>query len=263
MLELKDITLSFNRGTPEEICLFRNLSVRVEEGDFVCVVGSNGAGKSTLLNLIAGAIRPDAGAILLDGADITRLPEHRRARRMGRVFQDPAKGTSPMMTVLENMALAQIKGQRYNLRRGVARGQQEQFAAQLRELNIGLEDKLNLNAGQLSGGQRQAVALLMAAMGQPQLLLLDEHTAALDPRMSRLVMERTRQLVEQRHMTAIMVTHNLSFALEFGNRLWMLHRGQLVYDVSGPQKAALTKEGLLEAFSRANPGEESDTMVLQ
>lgn len=250
MVELRDIKKTFYPGTVNEFCLFDGFSLSVKKGEFVSVVGSNGSGKTTLLNLISGTLPIDGGQILLDGKDINRLPEYQRYRRIGRVFQDPGFGTVPDMTILENFSLAQNKGKPYSLSRAVNKKDGERFAEMLRPLGLGLEDKMNLPVGLLSGGQRQALSLIMSTLTPVDVLLLDEHTAALDPRTAEIIMQLTDQVVKEKNLTAIMVTHNLRYAVEYGSRLVMMDRGGIVVDYSGEQKQAATVDDLLDVFNR-------------
>lgn len=248
LLELHDIEKRFHCGTPDEMRLFSHFCYGVERGAFVSVVGSNGSGKTTLLNLICGSSAPDAGRILFDGADITKRNEFHRAKRIGRVFQDPAAGTCAQLTILENLALADNKGRAYGLGRAVDRRRVETYRELLRPCGMGLEDRLDARAGTLSGGQRQALALVLATMTNVELLILDEHTAALDPKSSETIMELTDRLVAARNLTAIMVTHNLRHAAAYGNRLTMLHEGRVVMDLEGANKQAAKVDDLLDAF---------------
>lgn len=236
--------------------VFDNLSLKVMDGDFVTIIGSNGAGKSTLLNLISGSIESDGGSIMLNGKEISNLPEYKRTRMIGRVFQSPALGTSPSMTILENMSMAYNKGRTYGLTPGVSKKSIPIFKEMLSELSLGLEDRLNVKVGLLSGGQRQALSLLMAAISNPELLLLDEHTAALDPKASEIVTNLTGRIISEKRMTALMVTHNLGQAISMGNRLIMLHRGRIVLDIGGEDKKKLTRDKLLNCFK----GNQSDDL---
>lgn len=243
LAELRHIDKSFGSGP-----LFRDFSLAVGEGRSVSVVGSNGSGKTTLLNILSGSVRPDAGEVLLGGERIDRMAEYRRARFLGRVFQDPAAGTCPRLTVLENLSLAGNKGAAFGLTRGVSRRRTGCWRAQLEPLGLGLEDKLDVPVGSLSGGQRQALALLICTLTPIRLLLLDEHTAALDPKSSGTVMELTARFVREKKIPALMVTHNLKYALAFGDRLIMMHRGRIVLDVSGAEKKALSVRDLTGRF---------------
>ena len=250
MLQLKGIYKTFNAGTVNEKRAIDNLNLTLEDGDFVTIIGGNGAGKSTTLNLIAGVFPADQGNIILDGVDITRLPEHKRAKYLGRVFQDPMMGTAATMGIEENLALANRRGQRRTLRPGITAQEREKFRKQLAALGLGLEDRMTSKVGLLSGGQRQALTLLMATLKKPRLLLLDEHTAALDPKTAETIMVLTGKVVKEKMLTALMVTHNLRYAVEYGDRLLMLHHGQIVLDKAGEEKAKVTTEGLLEVFNR-------------
>lgn len=249
MLELKNITKLYNPGTVNELCLFEHFNLTVQDGQFVSVVGSNGSGKTSMLNLICGSIEADQGQILVNGKDITGKKEFERHRSIGRVFQNPAKGTCPSMTIFENMSIADRKGKGYGLGQGKNRKKAEKYREMLRELNLGLEDKMEVKAGSLSGGQRQALALLMATMTPIEFLILDEHTAALDPRTAELVMELTGRVVKQKQVTTVMVTHNLRYALEYGDRLLMMHQGNFVVDCAGEEKAGLKVEDILKTFN--------------
>jgi len=231
-----------------EVVALDDISMRVEPGDFVTVIGSNGSGKSTLLNTIAGTVRATSGSIWLDGEDITGVPEHVRARSIGRVFQDPRAGTAPSMSIQENLAMAYMRGHTRTLRPGVPGPLKKQMREALSALGMGLEDRLTTQVNKLSGGQRQALSLLMATVARPRLLLLDEHTAALDPNVAATIMELTGKLVQQLHLTTLMVTHNMEIALEWGNRLVMMHAGRVILDVPGSEKQALTVAGLVDKF---------------
>lgn len=249
LLELRHVCKTFNSGSVSEMKLFENFNLSVGEGRFVCVIGSNGSGKTTLLNLVCGGETPDEGEILLGGVDITKKPEHVRSRRIGRVFQDPSLGTCPQLTILENLSLADHKGKRYGLSRGVGRKKLDEYRSRLELLKLGLENQLDLPVANLSGGQRQALSLLICTMTPIDLLILDEHTAALDPSSSENVMELTRRLVREQHLTALMVTHNLRFALAYGDRLLMMHRGKAVLDVCDGEKDALSVRSLTDRFN--------------
>lgn len=250
MLELKGISKYYNPGSVNEMCLFEDFNFAVKEGEFVSVVGSNGSGKTSLLNLICGSIDADAGQILVRGRDLSKQKDFIRQRRIGRVYQDPAKGTCPSMTILENMSLADNKGKAYNLRKGVNKTKIEDYREMLKPLNLGLEDKMYVQVGSLSGGQRQALALLMATMTPVDFLILDEHTAALDPKTAEIIMELTDKIVREKKVTTIMVTHNLRYAVEYGNRLVMMHQGEVILDKSGEEKTALNTEDIMGIFNR-------------
>ena len=238
MLELNHIQKYYNTGTVNEMCLFDDFSLTIGDGEFVSVVGSNGSGKTSLLNLICGSIPLDAGSIRIGGKDITHMPEYKRQRRIGRVYQNPAMGTCPSMTILENMALADNKGKPFNLLPGTNRQRIDFYREQLKSLGLGLEDKLHVKVGVLSGGQRQAMALLMSTMTPIEFLILDEHTAALDPKTAEIIMELTDQVVKEKHLTTIMVTHNLRYAVEYGSRLLMMHQGEAIMDKGGEEKSS-------------------------
>ena len=263
MLELKNIHKTFNPGTVNAKTALSGLNLTLNDGDFVTVIGGNGAGKSTMLNVIAGTIAVDDGEILLDGRDITRLPEHKRAEYLGRVFQDPMMGTAATMQIEENLALAARRGQRRGLKVGITKADRENYKEQLKILGLGLEDRMTAKVGLLSGGQRQALTLLMATLRQPKLLLLDEHTAALDPKTASLVLDATQRIVEASGLTTLMITHNMRDAITYGNRLIMMYDGHVVVDVSGEEKKNLTVEQLLGLFSQASGSDEvNDKMVL-
>ena len=250
MLELKNISKYYNAGTVNEMCLFNDFNLSIDDGEFVSVVGSNGSGKTSMLNLICGSIPVDSGTIVMGGTDITKMPEYKRQRRIGRVYQHPAMGTCPNMTILENMALADNKGKPFNLLPGTNKARIDFYRDQLKILGLGLEDKLDVKVGSLSGGQRQAIALLMAVMTPIDFLILDEHTAALDPRTAEIIMQLTDKLVKEKKLTAMMVTHNLRYAVEYGSRLVMMDKGRFVMDVSGDDKKNLCTEDILDEFNR-------------
>ncbi len=252
MLELDNITKVFHAGTVNEKVALQGLSLKLEDGEFVTVIGGNGAGKSTMQNIISGVFRPDEGRVLLDGVDVTALPEYKRARYLGRVFQDPAMGTAGDMQIEENLALAHRRGKRRTLRPGITGREREEYRRLLAELGLGLEDRMAVKAGLLSGGQRQALTLLMASLSCPKLLLLDEHTAALDPKTAAKVLELTDRIVRENHLTTLMITHNMRDAIAYGNRLIMLHEGRVAVDVSGERKKNLTVEDLLALFTQAS-----------
>ena len=249
MLELKNLNKYYNAGTVNEMCLFEDFNLTIEDGEFVSVVGSNGSGKTSMLNLICGSIPLDSGSIVINGENITKMPEYKRQRRIGRVYQNPAMGTCPNMTILENMALADNKGKAFNLLPGTNKARIDFYRDQLKILGLGLEDKLDVKVGVLSGGQRQAMALLMSTMTPIEFLILDEHTAALDPKTADTIMELTGKIVREKHLTTIMVTHNLRFAVDYGNRLLMMHQGTAVLDKKAEEKTAVTIEDILEMFN--------------
>ena len=255
MLELKNVCKTFNAGTVNEKQVLCNLDLTLKEGDFVTIIGGNGAGKSTMLNMVAGVYPVDSGSIAIDGVDVTKLPEHKRAKYIGRVFQDPRMGTATDMWVEENMSIANKRGMKRGLRWAITNKDREMFKKELKQLDLGLEDRLNTKMGLLSGGQRQAITLLMAAMKKPKLLLLDEHTAALDPKTAAKVLEITDKLISENNLTALMVTHNMKDAIAHGNRLIMMNAGRIIIDVSGEEKKKLTVESLLAEFSRASGAE--------
>ena len=249
MLELKNIVQIYQGGTVNETCLFDGFSLSIPDRQFVCVVGSNGSGKTSLLNIICGSIPIDDGEILIGGKSITRMPEHRRHRRIGRVYQDPARGTCPSMTILENMSMADNKGKPFNLMPCVNRKKTEEYRAMLSQLGLGLEDKMGVKVGNLSGGQRQAMALLMSTMTPIEFLILDEHTAALDPKTAEIIMQLTGKIVAAKQLTTIMVTHNLRYAVEYGDRLLMMHQGRAELDLAGEARKHLRVEDLLAKFN--------------
>lgn len=249
MLKLHNINKLYNPGTVNEMCLFRDFNLTIENGEFVSVVGSNGSGKTSMLNIICGSIEIDKGNININELDITKMPEYKRQRRIGRVYQNPAMGTCPSMTILENMSLADNKGKVFNLRGGTDKKRIEKYKESLRFLNLGLEDKLQVSVGSLSGGQRQAMALLMATMTPIEFLILDEHTAALDPKTAELIMELTDKIVREKRLTTIMVTHNLRYAVEYGNRLIMMHQGEVIIDKKGEDKSAIHINIILDKFN--------------
>ena len=262
MLDIKTINKTFNPGTINANHALKDLSLHIADGESIAVIGGNGAGKSTLLNAVAGVWSVDSGTIHLGGVDMTHLPEHKRARYIGRVFQDPMMGTAGSMQIEENLALAARRGDRRGLRIGITRAEREHFRELLRILDLGLEDRLTDKVGLLSGGQRQALTLLMAALRKPKLLLLDEHTAALDPKTASKVMEVTRTLVNQDRLTTLMITHNMRDAIEYGDRLIMMYEGRIVVDVAGEQKQNLTVERLLNLFSQASGSDEVDDKLV-
>ena len=255
MLEIREVYKVFNPGTVNEKVALNGLSLSLKEGDFVTVIGGNGAGKSTMLNMVAGVSPVDNGRIYIDGEDVTHLPEHKRAKYLGRVFQDPMTGTAATMQIDENLALASRRGLLRTLKPGITARERAGYKELLKVLDLGLENRLTAKVGLLSGGQRQALTLLMATLKKPKLLLLDEHTAALDPKTARKVLDLTEQIVNRDHLTTIMITHNMSDALRVGNRLIMMNNGKIVLDVSGEEKARLTTADLLEKF-KISAGEE-------
>ena len=255
MLEMQHVTKVFNCGSVDEKVALNDLSLTLRDGDFVTVIGGNGAGKSTMQNAICGTWLPDSGHILLDGVDVTSLPEHKRAKYLGRVYQDPMMGTAARLQMEENLALAARRGKRRTLRPGIVRSERENYRKLLETLGLGLETRLSAKVGTLSGGQRQALTLLMATLQKPQLLLLDEHTAALDPRTAAKVMELTERIVKENHLTTLMITHNMRDAIQYGNHLVMLHEGRVILDIEGEEKKRLTVPDLLEMFSRASGSE--------
>lgn len=263
MLEIKEIWKTFNAGTVNEKQALRGVSLTLKDGDFCTVIGGNGAGKSTMLNAVAGTFSVDSGAIVIDGVDVTRLPEHKRAKFIGRVFQDPMMGTAPTMQIEENLALAARRGQPRGLGWGITKTERADYRELLRDLGLGLEDRLTSKVGLLSGGQRQALTLLMATMVTPELLLLDEHTAALDPVTADKVLALTRSIVSERSISCLMITHNMHQALELGSRTLMMDAGRIVLDVSGAQRADMTVQGLIDAFAaQAGTAFDNDRVLL-
>lgn len=263
MLLLENVEKTFNRGTINEKKALNGLNLSMKDGDFVTVIGGNGAGKSTMLNMIAGVYPIDKGKVILNGENISRWSEHKRARFLGRVFQDPMTGTAADMEIQENLALAYRRGKRRGMRWAITKDEKEKYRESLKVLGLGLENRMTSKVGLLSGGQRQALTLLMATVRQPDLLLLDEHTAALDPKTAAKVLEITEQIVAENHLTTIMITHNMKDAIRMGNRLVMMHDGRIIYDVSGEEKKNLKVSQLLEKFEQA-AGEEfaNDRMML-
>ncbi|MDY6792874.1 MAG: ATP-binding cassette domain-containing protein [Thermodesulfobacteriota bacterium] len=248
MIRLEKVTKTFSKGTIDEKVAINGLSLHVQKGDFVTVIGSNGAGKTTFLNLTSGTFRPDEGEIFIDGSNVTHLPEHRRAKYLGRIFQDPLMGTAASMTIEENLAMADLRGKPRGLRWGVTKSLREHYRHILSVLELGLETRLKDTVSLLSGGQRQSMTLLMVTLSLPKLLLLDEHTAALDPKTAQRVMDLTKKIVEKNNLTTIMVTHNMQQAIKYGNRMIMLHEGKIQFDIQGKEKAALTVEEVVRRF---------------
>ena len=262
MLEINSIYKTFNAGTVNEKRALQGIDLHLKEGDFVTVIGGNGAGKSTMLNAVAGTWFVDSGTISIGGVDVTHLPEYKRAKFIGRVFQDPMLGTAPTMQIDENLALAARRGQKRGLGWGISKAEREKYQQLLQSLDLGLEDRLTSKVGLLSGGQRQALTLLMAALQKPKLLLLDEHTAALDPTTAAKVLALSDRIVEENHLTTMMVTHNMKDAIAHGNRLIMLYEGRIVIDVSGEEKKRLTVPQLLELFSKVSGSDEANDKLL-
>ena len=263
MLEIQNVSKTFNAGTVNEKTALNGLNLKLNEGDFVTVIGGNGAGKSTMLNAVAGVWPVDSGKIIIDGTDVTKLGEHQRAAYIGRVFQDPMRGTAADMQIAENLALAKRRGQRRGLSWGVTKAEKDEYVELLKRLDLGLDTRLNAKVGLLSGGQRQALTLLMATLTKPRLLLLDEHTAALDPKTASKVLNLTEEIVDENHLTTLMVTHNMNDAIRLGNRLIMMHEGHVIYDVAGDEKKSLTVADLLQKFEEVSGGElANDRMLL-
>ncbi len=263
MLEIRNVNKTFNPGTINEKKALQNLNLTLQDGDFCTVIGGNGAGKSTMLNAVSGVWPVDSGSILIDGEDISGLCEFKRAPFLGRVFQDPMTGTAADMQIVENLALASLRGQRRSMFRwGVPKADTEKYRQMLKTLDLGLEDRLTAKVGLLSGGQRQALTLLMATLQKPKLLLLDEHTAALDPKTAAKVLEATQRIVDQDHLTTLMITHNMRDAIAYGNRLIMMYDGHIVVDVSGERKKNLTVEQLLNLFAQASGSNEADDKLI-
>lgn len=252
MLRFVDIDKTFNRNTDAQMHLYENLNLEIDEGEFVSIIGSNGSGKSTLFNILCGQITPDKGDVDFNGGGFNKLKVYERFKKISRVYQDPVAGTSPSLTILENMSLAYDKGRLMNFKGGVRKDKIEHFKNLLKTLDLGLEDKLDSKVGQLSGGQRQALSLLMALMNDPKILLLDEHTAALDPKSSETIMKLTDKMVRERNITTLMVTHNLQYALDYGTRLIMFHEGKIIFDVRGIDKKQLTRDDLISLFMEYN-----------
>lgn len=263
MLEIKNVTKVFNYGTVNEKRALSGLNLTLKEGDFVTVIGGNGAGKSTMLNIVAGVYPVDCGQILINGKDVTKLPEYKRAKYLGRVFQDPMFGTAATMQIDENLALASRRGLSRTLKTGISAKEREGYRELLKQLNLGLEDRMTSKVGLLSGGQRQALTLLMATLKKPDLLLLDEHTAALDPKTAKTVLDITDKIVTENRLTTLMITHNMKDALRLGNRIIMMHEGHVIFDAEGEEKEKLTVADLLQKFEQASGGEfANDRMML-
>ncbi|MBO5203089.1 MAG: ABC transporter ATP-binding protein [Clostridia bacterium] len=262
MLKITNLQKTFNPGTVNAKVALSGLDLTLNDGDFVTVIGGNGAGKSTMLNAIAGVWRPDYGTIEVDGIDVTNMPEHKRAKFLGRVFQDPMKGTSPDMEIAENLSIAARRGTKRRLVWGIKKAEREQYKELLATLELGLETRLSSKVGLLSGGQRQAVTLLMATLRKPKILLLDEHTAALDPKTAAKVLEITNKLVTENHLTTLMITHNMHDAIAYGNRLIMMHEGRVIVDVAGEAKKKLTIDQLLELFETASGSQFANDKVM-
>jgi len=262
MLKIENVYKTFNAGTVNEKVALQGLNLHLKEGDFVTVIGGNGAGKSTMLNAVTGVFGVDSGKVLIDGVDVTHLPEFKRAKYIGRVFQDPMMGTAATMQIEENLALAARRGKPRTLRIGITKAEREEYREKLKILDLGLEDRMTAKVGLLSGGQRQALTLLMATLQKPKLLLLDEHTAALDPKTAAKVLDATQKIVEKDHLTTLMITHNMRDAIAYGNRLIMMYNGHIVVDVSGEEKKNLTVEQLLNLFSQASGSDEVDDKLV-
>lgn len=262
MLELNNIRKTFNPGTINEKKALCGVNLHLNPGDFVTIIGGNGAGKSTTLNAVAGVWPIDSGDILIDGVNVNKLCEHKRAKYLGRVFQDPMNGTAATMEIQENLAIAARRGDRRTLRWGITRKEKERYRELLKILDLGLEDRMTAKVGLLSGGQRQALTLLMASIKQPKILLLDEHTAALDPKTAAKVLEISQRLIDENHLTAMMVTHNMKDAINYGNRLIMMHEGRIIFDISGEEKKKLTVDDLIQKFSQTSGEEFSNDRAL-
>jgi len=263
MLKLSNVNKTFFPNSINERIALSNIQLELLDGDFVTVIGSNGAGKSTVLNTIAGKIAPDTGTVDIAGQNVTRMKDFKRAKYVGRVFQDPMAGTAPELTIEQNMALAERRGMHRGLAFGITKAKRNRFGDELAVLELGLETRLSAKVGLLSGGQRQALSLLMATFSRPKILLLDEHTAALDPERARLVTDLTKKVVAEQQLTTLMVTHNMSQALEVGNRLIMMHEGEIILDVSGAEKASMTVDDLLDRFANIKDASVSDRTLLQ
>jgi putative ABC transport system ATP-binding protein len=252
LLELKNIYKVYDSGTINENILFKDFNLTVDNGQFVSVVGSNGSGKTSILNVVCGSVDIQSGAVFFNGTDITNMRDFKRYSKIGRVYQNPSMGTCADMTILENLSLADNKGKSYNLKKGTDKKRIDYYKQQLRSLNLGLEDKLESKAGSLSGGQRQALALLMSVMVPIEILILDEHTAALDPSTAEVIMNLTHKIIKENAITAIMVTHNVRYALEYGNRLIMMHKGKIILDLINEQKLSTKKEDILSLYNNIN-----------
>lgn len=250
MLKIENITKSFENELGEIKNVFKGLNLNIEQGDFISIIGSNGAGKSTLLDTITGNITPDSGKVNIDGKDITDMPKHKRGSFISKVYQNPSVGTAPSMTVFENLSMADNKGKTFGFSLGLNKKRKEYYRSLLKELGLGIENQMDTEVKSLSGGQRQCLALIMATLNKPKVLLLDEHTAALDPKTSKIIMNKTREIVEKNGISTLMITHNLQDAINFGNRLIMLHNGEILLDVKGKEKSELTPEKLLKVFNR-------------
>lgn len=262
MLDITGVEKTFNPGTVNQKKALNGLNLHLAKGDFVTVIGGNGAGKSTMLNMIAGVYPVDCGSIVIDGINVTKLPEHKRAKYLGRVFQDPMTGTAADMQIEENLALAARRGARRTLRAGITAKERKEYKELLKILDLGLEERLTAKVGLLSGGQRQALTLLMASIKRPKLLLLDEHTTALDPKTAAKVLEISEKLIKENDLTAMMVTHNMKDAIAYGNRLIMMHEGRIIYDVSGEEKKSLTVDALIQKFSQTSGQEFANDRAL-
>ena len=262
MLKIENVCKTFNAGTVNEKKALQNLNLHLKPGEFVTVIGGNGAGKSSMLNATAGVFSVESGKIIIDGVDVTHLPEYKRAKYIGRVFQDPMMGTAANMWIEENLALAARRGKPRTLRSGITKAEREEYREALKILDLGLEDRMTSKVGLLSGGQRQALTLLMATLQKPKLLLLDEHTAALDPKTAAKVLEATQKIVEKDNLTTMMITHNMRDAIQYGDRLVMMYDGHIVVDVSGEEKKNLTVEQLLNLFSQASGSDEVDDKLV-
>jgi putative ABC transport system ATP-binding protein len=259
MLKLDKISKKFNAGTPQEKVVFQDFSFYIEKGEFISIIGSNGAGKSTFLNLISGTLELDSGDVILEGKSLKNLPKYKRSAYISKVFQNPTLGTAPSMTIMENLSMAENKGKKFGLKLGLNKKSESKYKDLLKDLNLNLENQLYTPVGLLSGGQRQALSLIMATLKKPDLLLLDEHTAALDPKTSKMIMEKTDEIVRKNEVTTLMITHNLSDAIKYGDRLIMFHKGQVILDVTGEEKQSLSVEKLLKIFSQKDNLEFKDT----